>query len=313
MNFFSGNCLNSVYFDVLVNAFDNDYPLADSRCGLVKDLGPTVFEFLNPGHQFLFLRGRKYNPFFAIAESAWMLSGKNTLSEMTNILTGYASYSDDQESLNGAYGFRMKSQFGVDQIEKCVSILKRDSLSRRAVITLYDPSDLDRQDSSDIPCNTTLFLKIRENKLDISVINRSNDLFLGVPYNVFAFGVIHKYIASRLDVSVGVQRHFTDSLHLYEKDIPAVKKIVEKNDSGEILRWISCYNLSDSFFGELFREPDEMSKFDMSEVTSEYFKRIIQAYKVWKECRNSTLLYNIADDALGHAVKLWIESVIGES
>jgi len=93
---------------------------------------------------------------------------------------------------------------------------------------MYSPEDL-LSNSKDIPCNTTIYLKIRNTKLDITILNRSNDLFLGVPYNVFVFYLLQVYIASAVDCKIGTQTHYTDSLHLYEKHFHKVEKIIKNN------------------------------------------------------------------------------------
>lgn len=190
MHIFKGENINHVYMDALELALNNQSNISQSRAGNVIDLGPAYFEFSNPAHQILTLRNRKYNPCFAIAEAAWVLSGKNTLAPLNTFIKEYNKYSDDEKTLNGAYGYRIRFFFEFDQLSEAISELKKDQNNRRAVITLYAPLDLKKGLSKDIPCNTGFYLKIRENRLDITVLNRSNDLFLGVPYNVFVFNCI---------------------------------------------------------------------------------------------------------------------------
>lgn len=47
---------------------------------------------------------------------------------------------------------------------------------------------------------------------------RSNDAFLGLPHDVFAFTMIQEILARKLDVEVGEYTHMVGSLHLYEED-----------------------------------------------------------------------------------------------
>ena len=195
MKSFQGADINSVYLDALIFAEESKHSPSDSRNGKVYDFGPAYFEFDQPNNQLLLLRNRKFNPYFAIVESAWVLSGKKELKCLKSIIDSYGQFSDDWCNLNGAYGYRMRSFFEIDQLEALINLLVDDSETRRAVITLYSPSDLLNNQSLDIPCNTTLFFKKRDSKLDITVINRSNDLFLGIPYNVFTFNVILKFVA----------------------------------------------------------------------------------------------------------------------
>ena len=215
MKLFQGADINSIYLDALIFAEESKHSPTASRNGIVYDFGPAYFEFDQPYNQLLLLRNRKFNPYFAVVESAWVLSGKKELKCLQSIIDSYGQFSDDGASLNGAYGYRMRSFFEIDQLEALINLLVDDSETRRAVITLYSPSDLLNNQSLDIPCNTTLFFKKRNSRLDITVINRSNDLYLGIPYNIFTFNVILKFVAYKTGLEIGVQRHFTDSLHVY--------------------------------------------------------------------------------------------------
>lgn len=168
MKSFSGEDINSVYLDTLIFALDSSCTTTKSRCGTFFDFGVVFFEFKNPVNQLLLLDKRKFNPFFAVVESAWVLSGRNQLSDLQTVISNYAKFSDDGSTLNGAYGFRTQHYFEIDQLESLITLLKKDKETRRAVITLYGPKDLTNNVSMDIPCNTTIFFKIRNSKLDIT-------------------------------------------------------------------------------------------------------------------------------------------------
>jgi len=61
---------------------------------------------------------------------------------------------------------------------------------------------------------------------------------LGLPYNVFVFGLLQRQISRTLGVMIGKQCHFIDSLHLYEQDIENAERIVSNNNV-EAVRLIS--------------------------------------------------------------------------
>lgn len=170
----SGGSINCIYLTLLERALKGNSGFVDSRVGPVRDMGPAVLEFTQPKHQLLFLRGRKYNPFFSLVESSWVLSGRNELSDLQSVISGYSKFSDDGITLNGAYGYRMRRFFGIDQLNETISLLKNNPESRRAVISLYSAVDLANNSSVDIPCNTALFLKVRNDSLDLTVINTNS-------------------------------------------------------------------------------------------------------------------------------------------
>lgn len=306
---FSGNGINSVYLDLLRCALSDESVFSESRCGPVKDLGPVVLEFLKPEHQILFLKKRKFNPFFAFVEASWVLSGRDDVADLQAVISDYSRFSDNGSSLNGAYGYRIRRHFCVDQVEGCLSILRKDKTSRRAVITLYEPADLINTASKDIPCNTAVYLKVRNDALDLTVVNRSNDLYIGVPYNVFVFGVLQKYIAYKLGLDVGVQRHFSDSLHLYEKDVESAEIVVSHNSKVEISAWLEAYPVDSEFFDGIFSDFESISKLDSDQIQSDCCRRIALAFLSRKASSDNSLIEALPLDAFGYSAQLWLESL----
>lgn len=228
MKIFKGTDFNQVYYEMLLfaDSYEGDYK--ESRVGEVKDLGPAYFEISEDNFRLIYLKNRDFNPFFALTEFSWILKGSNQLEPLQYYIRNYNKYSDDKKTLNGAYGFRLRHYFDSDQIEIAINQLKNKSTTRRVVLTMWSIDDLNSE-SNDLPCNISLLLKIREGKLDLTVINRSNDIFLGVPYNVFVFHLLQRYLAEEIGCEIGNQRHFTDSLHLYKRDIAKVKSIINNN------------------------------------------------------------------------------------
>lgn len=306
---FQGIDINSIYLDALIFANESLSLPTESRFGKVHDFGPAYFEFYQPNNQLLLLRNRKFNPYFAVVESAWILSGRDDLRCLKSIINSYDKFSDDKVTLNGAYGYRMRNAFGIDQLNALINLLIDSPLTRRAVITLFTPSDLLNNKSMDIPCNTTLFFKIRNGRLDLTVINRSNDLFLGIPYNVFAFNVIQHFVAEKIQIEVGLQRHFTDSLHLYQDDVETVKKIIRTNSKEEIENWKIKLNNENNMTKCLIDFHKEIASFDIENILTPYCKNVFENYFKYKNLENPNILIpTLPNDIFGFSVYLWLKS-----
>lgn len=308
MHLFSGETINSVYLSALKTARETPTEKTTSRDGLVFDLGPACFEFTNPENQILTIRNRNYNPYFAIIEASWVLSGNNDLEPLTKIIKDYGKYSDDGSTLNGAYGHRIRNHFRIDQIESAINLLRADPASRRAVVTLYSPNDLTNQKSLDIPCNISFCLKVRNGLLDITVFNRSNDLFLGIPYNVFVFNIVQRYAASRLNLGLGTQRHFTDSLHLYERNISTVDEILRSNTQNEITNWQSAPTPS-YLYDCIISEYEKIHKFSFDEINCEHTRKALSAYLKLRT-RDTSFDFDreLPYDSLRISIDLWLKS-----
>jgi thymidylate synthase len=55
---------------------------------------------------------------------------------------------------------------------------------------------------------------------------RSNDAWLGLPHDVFAFTMLQEILARDLSVSLGVYKHAVGSMHLYERDRDSAKQFL---------------------------------------------------------------------------------------
>lgn len=129
-------------------------------------------------------------------------------------------YSDDGKTLYGAYGYRIASQ-----VDDVVARLKTDPNDRRAVLQIWDSlgarNDLWAK-TKDPPCNNLIYFKLREKRLHMAVMCRSNDLHFGLyAVNIPTFGMLQEYLAARLGVDMGYQVHFSNSLHVYTSETRA--------------------------------------------------------------------------------------------
>ena len=80
--------------------------------------------------------------------------------------------------------------------------------------------------AKDIACATSMQFLLRENKLHAVIYMRSNDAFLGFPYDVFLFTMLQELLASELTVPIGNYYHCVASFHLYEKNITAAESLL---------------------------------------------------------------------------------------
>lgn len=169
---------------------------------------------------------RDLSPSYLAGELLWYFNGDNSLEFISNFSKFWSHISDDGETCNSAYGYLMQAKHGFDQVEKVIEILEADPLSRRAKINLNVPNP-NVKETLDEPCTMSLHFMIRKNKLDCTVVMRSNDIWFGFPYDVAFFTTLQKYIARRLEVGYGWYTHFAVSLHMYDKDVEKIAAIVE--------------------------------------------------------------------------------------
>ena len=182
-----------------------------------KEICAQLIELDEPTERCLFLAGRNNNVFAAIAESMWVLAGRNDLEYLSPYLKRAHEFSDDGGiTWRAGYGPRLRDWNGTDQLHKIVDLLRADPTSRRAVITLYDP-DRDFTVSNDIPCNNWLHFIARDGKLHLHVAARSTDIWWGFSgINAFEWTLLLEMMAHWIGLAPGRLLFFTSSLHLYE-------------------------------------------------------------------------------------------------
>lgn len=166
--------------------------------------------------------------FSGLGELLWYLAGSDTLEFICYYARRYEENSSDGVTVHGAYGPRLlRMRDSINQIENVLALLKAKPTSRRAVIQLFGAEDL-TQDFKEIPCTCTLQFVIRDKHLHLLTNMRSNDAFVGLPHDVFAFTMIQEIFASILGVALGSYRHAVGSMHLYDDDLTDVHAYLDE-------------------------------------------------------------------------------------
>lgn len=123
-----------------------------SRYGEVAQIEePVTLTYQRPLERVLFNAARDANPFFHLYEALWMLAGRNDVAPLTYYCSRMKEFSDDGETLNGAYGYRWRNYADnqdprngverIDQIYLLVNHLRSNPHSRRAVLQMWNVED----------------------------------------------------------------------------------------------------------------------------------------------------------------------------
>lgn len=163
---------------------------------------------------------RKVNFPFAVAEWLGLMTGEAELPFFQQFVSGYDKYSTDGKVVDGAYGPRLHPMGRFDdQLTGVISELRRDPMSRRAVMSIYSGgADLYGAGGKNTPCTLTLQFLVRQGHVHLLANMRSSDVVWGVTYDVFMFTMLQEYVATQLDLPLGSYYHHAGSLHLYERD-----------------------------------------------------------------------------------------------
>lgn len=162
-----------------------------------------------------------------LGELMWYLAASKNLRFITYYLPRYEKESEDGRTVYGGYGPRLFALRGRNQIANILGLLQKKRDSRRAVIQLFDAVDLEKP-HKEIPCTCTFQFMIRRNRLHMFTCMRSNDAFIGLPHDVFAFTMLQEILARTLRIELGVYSHAVGSLHLYNKDRKSARQYLKE-------------------------------------------------------------------------------------
>ncbi|MBD2426152.1 thymidylate synthase [Phormidium sp. FACHB-1136] len=95
------------------------------------------------------------------------------------------------EGVKYTYGQRLRSWFGVDQVEQVIEKLISEIDAASAVMSLWDVRDHEVGGS---PCLNHIWLRVLEGELTLTALFRSNDMFSAWPANAFGLRALQKEI-----------------------------------------------------------------------------------------------------------------------
>jgi len=158
--------------------------------------------------------GRRLNVGLAVAEFLHLVTGEDDPALLIKVAPHYANFVDPATGrLRGSYGRRIKGQ-----MEDAVGKLRADLLTRQATVTTWDPHLDQGAGEHDYPCVVAAGWQVVHGQLDGFVEMRSNDVWLGLPGDMFAWTQLQLTVARILCVQPGWYRHYARSLHLYARD-----------------------------------------------------------------------------------------------
>jgi thymidylate synthase len=190
---------------------------ADLEHEFVRDLLPM------PGN-------RRYYPHIAAAEALWMLMGiKDPSFIMKHAPKMWGKFLEDGE-LPASYGYRLRKAFGRDQIAEAVATLRSDPSNRQVFLSVWDPrvDGLGQTKTKNVPCPVAFSLYVINGKLNLNLIIRSSDVYVGLIYDALCYSFLMKFIADELDLALGMLEINTAHTHLYDVHIDLVNADLSK-------------------------------------------------------------------------------------
>ena len=184
-----------------------------------KTLFNVGFYITDPRDRKIINKERAWKEDYAEAEWQWYLSEDRSVSKLGEIYGKvpeiWKRMADQNGHVNSNYGWQWKRN---DQIDMVVQMLKQNPDTRQACVSIYDGKEISDY-AFDTPCTYAIQFTIVNDRLDMCVTMRSNDLWYGFCNDQYQFSKLQDLMSFRLGIETGVYYHFAHNMHLYNDKI----------------------------------------------------------------------------------------------
>lgn len=187
---------------------------------------------IDPNFAVMDFPARPFNWKYFMGELGWYLLKDNNIDFINNFSSFWKNIAGEGGNINSNYGTLL---FG-PQLQWALDSLKKDKNTRQAVCFLNQPK-FQYEGNKDFVCTMYLNFWIRDNKLNMKVQMRSNDIFYGLSYDAPFFAFIqqsmwHWLRTSYPELGLGTYYHCADNIHYYERHFELAEKIMSE-ETGE--------------------------------------------------------------------------------
>lgn len=147
------------------------------------------------------------------------------------------AWADEDGSIGKAYGYQMGVKHTyregcMDQVDRVIYDLKNNPFSRRIMTNIYVHADLHEMNL--YPCAYSMTFNVTQKKGDQAltlnaILNqRSQDILTANNWNVCQYAVLVHMLAQVCGMKVGELVHVIADAHIYDRHIPLVKELIER-------------------------------------------------------------------------------------
>ena len=162
---------------------------------------------------------REWNHTYAEAEWQWYLTGEPTAQTLGEIYGKipkiWQDMADGNGRVNSNYGYQWERGY---QLDRVVAMLKENPDTRQACVSIYDGKEMNRY-RHDTPCTYAIQFTVIEDKLNMCVTMRSNDLWFGFCNDQYQFSKLQEMVSKRTGYDMGTYYHFAHNLHIYNDQL----------------------------------------------------------------------------------------------
>ncbi len=148
------------------------------------------------------------------------LGDRGIISEMRKVF-----FTEEPNIFGHNYAARMRGPAGRRDLQDIIALLRADPLSKRAVLTLAGTGD------GEVPCINAIQFLVRFGRLETVYFARGQDIYQKFYADGVCLSELARRITNALTVPAGSITGFISSLHVYDRDLPAIRKLLAEVDA----------------------------------------------------------------------------------
>ena len=221
------------FIDTIID-IESDGDVSQPRDLKVKELqfGHIAIDPTRPIADF---EARGFNWKYLAGEMAWYLKKDRDVDYIGQFSGFWSNITNpNTNEINSNYGSLV---FNKEQFGWAVDSLLKDKNSRQAIMFFNQPK-FQFEGNKDFVCTMYANFFIRNNKLNMKIQMRSNDIFYGLTFDAPFFSFLQQSVYLILkdqysDLELGVYHHFADNIHFYERHFELAEEIRSSRISSE--------------------------------------------------------------------------------
>lgn len=213
----------------IINHIEEQNQSADPRGLKVKESILSSFT-IDPAQPIANFEKRTFNWKYLAGELCWYLQQDRDVDFIGSFSNFWGTLTNpDSNEINSNYGSLV---FNKEQFGWVIDSLVADKNSRQAIMFFNQPK-FQFKGNKDFVCTMYANFFIRDNKLNMKIQMRSNDIFYGLTFDAPFFAFLQQSVHIKLletypDLQLGTYYHFADNLHFYERHFDLAKSIQEE-------------------------------------------------------------------------------------
>lgn len=169
-----------------------------------------------------------------VRELLWMWQKKsNVVNDLGKSASIWRAWERPDGTIGKTYGYQLgikhKYEYGeLDQVDNLIYLLKNKPMDRRMIVTMWNPEDL--HDMALPPCVYESIWDVTDGKLNCTLIQRSGDVLAAAAsggWDTMEYAILVHMLAQVCGYKVGTLVHIVNNLHIYDRHVEAVKKVLE--------------------------------------------------------------------------------------